>query len=1225
MNKFLAVALIVLSLASSFGQKVNFRLYLIGDAGKTTVRGNGLHELLRKSFDESIPAGFVLLGDNIYPKGMPSMEAADRDKTEKILQAQVDVVKGFRSPVYFIPGNHDWNKGSGEGLAYIQNQQRYVDSLGNSYVSFLPKEGCPGPSEVHLSNDLVLVIIDSQWFLQQTDELKDNSCDCKNAEEVIIALDEMMRKNVGKRIVLAAHHPVHTFGEHGGVFNWKAHFFPLLGLNSSLYFPLPIVGSIYPAYRKWIGDVQDLASPMYKQYRTSIEALLKKYPETIFVSGHEHALEHIVKDGVNYVVSGSGVNSSNVRKKKYADFVSSKNGFARIDLFEDKSSSISYFEVGENGAAFVAHLPALKKDNNASPAPLPDFTGHIVTHASDRYQITTRFKRWALGSNYRAEWHQDMEVPKFDIGTMKGGMKITQKGGGFQTLSLRLVDSTGIEYTLRSIEKFPEKAVPDFLKGTFAQDIVQDQISASHPYGALVIPKLSKAAGIYYSNPELVFIPDDPRLGSYQKEFANTLALFDERPSGDGKGRTYFGDADKIVGADKVLAQLSADLDNQVDQEFTLRSRLFDMVIGDWDRHDDQWRWASFKKQKGTKYRPIPRDRDQAFFQGEGFITKIGSRKWAIPKFEGFGDHLRWSPGFNFNARYFDRSFLNWLDWTAWEKETHELQKDLADSIIDSAIKAFPQPIYQLHGDEIICKVKSRKNGLTDYARSHYQFLSKEVDLPGSNKQDWFDIQHLSNGNVKVDVFKITKDGRKPSPAFSRTFLPSETKEIRLYGLDGNDVFTISGSGDKRIRIRVIGGPGKDSLFNQSDLRIHVYDRPHGVNVGNSNKISDHTSKNEGVNSYDRMAFKYPRLMPLVYGNYNYDDGFFIGGGFLYTTHGFRKQPYKSKHTLLASFAPYTTSYNFTYDGRFYNVLGKWGVEVDADLKAPNFVNNFFGWGNETVFDRSVYSTPGYDLHSAIDYYRLRFKMTEVQVKLARAIGDHGFIKFGPAIQIAEIELPKHAQAYIYEYAKTIPQPFFGNSKTFTGLVTQWGVDRRDNALLPSRGVYITQNSTFMQLWGTGTGFGKHDASVSLYHSLKLRAPVHFAIRFGGGFNTGKFELYQAQILDGKTELRGFRKTRFYGDSKLYNNSEVRVKFGTFKSRLFPASFGINVFSDIGRVWYKNATGNDPSTSNGLSNLWHVGFGGGAWLTPFNLSVLSCELAHSADGNMLYARLGFLF
>jgi hemolysin activation/secretion protein len=148
---------------------------------------------------------------------------------------------------------------------------------------------------------------------------------------------------------------------------------------------------------------------------------------------------------------------------------------------------------------------------------------------------------------------------------------------------------------------------------------------------------------------------------------------------------------------------------------------------------------------------------------------------------------------------------------------------------------------------------------------------------------------------------------------------------------------------------------------------------------------------------------------------------------------------------------------------------------------------------------------------------------------------------------------------------------------------------------------------------------------LAIYHSFRPGSRLTFALRAGAGANTGKYEFYQAQVLDGKTELRGFRKTRFYGDRKFYSNFEVRVKLLSFKSYLFPASMGIIAFHDLGRVWYKNSAGVDPSAADGTSVRWHKGWGGGVWFTPFNLTVLSAEVAHSKDGAMAYVRLGFMF
>jgi hypothetical protein len=49
-----------------------------------------------------------------------------------------------------------------------------------------------------------------------------------------------------------------------------------------------------------------------------------------------------------------------------------------------------------------------------------------------------------------------------------------------------------------------------------------------------------------------------------------------------------------------------------IDEAEYIKARLFDMLIGDWNRNEDQWRWGEYKKKK-IVYKPIPRDRDQAF------------------------------------------------------------------------------------------------------------------------------------------------------------------------------------------------------------------------------------------------------------------------------------------------------------------------------------------------------------------------------------------------------------------------------------------------------------------------------------------------------------------------------------------------------------------------------------------------------------------------------------
>ena len=159
----------------------------------------------------------------------------------------------------------------------------------------------------------------------------------------------------------------------------------------------------------------------------------------------------------------------------------------------------------------------------------------------------------------------------------------------------------------------------------------------------------------------------------------------------------------------------------------------------------------------------------------------------------------------------------------------------------------------------------------------------------------------------------------------------------------------------KGIKVRVIGGEGKDELDDDSKVKGFgkknvFYDTKEGNKIKFNSESKSRLSDDPGVNRYNRKEFKYNVLMPLVTANFNPDDGIFLGGGFQYTNHGFRKEPFKSRHKVLGSYAINTSSYNFSYLGEYTDVIGKWDLETDITLNVPNFVNNFFGLGNESVF-----------------------------------------------------------------------------------------------------------------------------------------------------------------------------------------------------------------------------------------------------------------------------------
>src|SRR5688572_29982222 len=219
-------------------------IYLIGDAGLPNPENIAYQELVSSKLDSSATNTFLFLGDNIYPSGLPDRDDPSRKVSEEILNAQINLVEQYHGSGYFVPGNHDWKRGRKIGWRYLQNQQHYIDSAKYDSIELLPRSGCPGPEVVMLGSSIAVIIVDSQWFLQKRGKPigKTSTCKCKSKEEFEEAFRKMLEENKDNTIIVAAHHPILTYGEHGGVYPFMSHIFPLVDVQRWLYIPLPVVG-----------------------------------------------------------------------------------------------------------------------------------------------------------------------------------------------------------------------------------------------------------------------------------------------------------------------------------------------------------------------------------------------------------------------------------------------------------------------------------------------------------------------------------------------------------------------------------------------------------------------------------------------------------------------------------------------------------------------------------------------------------------------------------------------------------------------------------------------------------------------------------------------------------------------------------------------------------------------------------------------------------------------
>ncbi|MBD2716829.1 hypothetical protein KBK19_17430 [Microvirga sp. STR05] len=419
------------------------------------------------------------------------------------------------------------------------------------------------------------------------------------------------------------------------------------------------------------------------------------------------------------------------------------------------------------------------------------------------------------GKHYRDLWALPVTVPVLNLRTVvPGGLTPVREGGSFQTKNLRLVDRNGVQYVLRSVDKDATKALPEGLQDGPIGRLMKDQTSVINPYGAYVVPRLARAAGVYHTNPRLVYVGDDPALGEYRQSFANALYLLEERPEGDQSTVASFGNSSRVESSRKVFTNLMANPQFRVDARRYLRARLFDMWLGDWSRREDQWRWASFEGPTGAvRYHPIPRDRDHAFFKfNDGLFTHMIG--WVKSNYQTFGEKIRLSDveGLNRAARPMDKSLLVYLSRDDFRQIADSLQQQLPDPVIREALAVWPKEVYALAGQEFERKLSQRRDQLPAVADKFYTLLARNIELPGTDQPERFVLDSPSAQLVRVRVYQLGAS-RPDSLVGQRTFSATETSSLKLFGLGGNDVFEFRALPPTSITVELYDGAGQDVVL----------------------------------------------------------------------------------------------------------------------------------------------------------------------------------------------------------------------------------------------------------------------------------------------------------------------------------------------------------------------------------------------------------------------------
>ena len=1200
-------------------KKVSHTIYLIGDAGLSPRdEMNPALKLLKKRLDQAGKnSTAIFLGDNIYPAGLPDKKdaKAEYQAAKNNLDAQLNTLDDFQGKPIFIPGNHDWYN---EGLKGLERQQEYIEKKLDRKKVFFPQDGCP-IQKIDVSDDVVVIAIDTEWYLTNWDKhpTMNDECEIKDREKFFEELEGLIKKNTDKTTIMALHHPMFSYGPHGGQFSVKRHLYPSGGK-----FPLPGIGSVVNFLRKTTGaSPEDLQNKRYRQLRNRIVTLAQNSEKVIFTSGHEHTLQYIVEENTPQIISGAGAKEGATRLLNGSKFSTGHMGYATLEIYTDGSSRVRFYGVNVDGTEqflYTTEVLAAKRDNNLAVYDT-NFPAEVKASIyTDEEVDKSWFFKSIWGERYRDVYAVKVAAPTVDLDTLFGGLKAVRKGGGHQSKSLRLVNKEGKEYVMRALRKsaeiylqsmaFKEQYVVGEFEDTFTENLLEDFYTGSHPYAPFTIGKLSDAVGIYHTNPKLYYIPKQKAIMEFDDEFGDELYMVEERTDSGHGNLKSFGYSNVLESTDDILKKLRTDEKYFVDNTAYLKARLFDMMIGDWDRHTDQWRWARFNDKDNDKiiYKPVPRDRDQAFsIMGDGPLMNLITRIVpGLTLMEGFNEEIRSVKGFNGSPKTFalDMVLLPETTMDVWRAQVKFIQDNINEEVIDKAFMAFPKEVQ----GETITKIKktllARKSNLMQTAEEYYELLNKYAVVTGTDKDDYFTITQLPDGNTMVVGNRI-KNGKKGEVFFNKTFDQKITKEVWIYGLDDDDQFEVRGK-KGNIKLRLVGGQNND-VYDVIDSRgVYVYDHISKKNTFKNIKSAKIRLTNDyETNTYQPIKLKSSsnQIIPSI--GSNPDDGFKIGFANIYTFNGFRQNPFTSQHTVNAAFYFATNGFDVGYNGEFANAIGKANLELDARFTSPNYSINFFGFGNDTE---------NFDDDLELDYNRVKMQTLKLTPSLVWR-GDLGS-KFRMGISYENVEVEETEDRFVNLFYAANGGD---SSKSFIGADAEYTYSNSDNAAFPTVGMATSLHLGYKSNTEDGKqNFGYIIPSLSFAYKLVPSGRLVLATKWNAHFNIGDgYEFYQGASIGGMDGLRGFRNQRFTGKKSYYQNTDLRFRLKRFKTGLLPVTMGIYAGYDYGRVWLPNED----------SDTWHTSYGGGFFFNATDIVSMTLAYFESVDGARFAFGLGFGF
>ncbi|MEM6963113.1 MAG: metallophosphoesterase [Bacteroidota bacterium] len=1190
----------------------NHKAYLIGNIAGLKPESPYFQQLLKQLNSEQQPTSLLVLGDMSKKnrgKGAPSWN-------EELLTAFAQI-QNPKVKIHFISGDRDWDNSGKDGWAHVKLLETYLKNNVNTDHSFSPDDGCPGPHEIEVGDDLVIITINSQWFMHPHERpaLTSSTCDVLFEEEFWEELEDAIDDNSDKNVIVAAHHPVYSSGYFSGkVYDWKTF--------------IPIFGGPYLSYKRNDGSPRDMSNSKYKIYTQKLKRILSEHNNVIYVSGHEFDTQ-IMQAGDHYFInSGATYKSKKTAKYKRNIFRSSKLAFTVLEYFKDgKVDSKVIDKFGK--VLFEKNLFCSNCDDNevadctsfnyrlnpcqqalqyeVDSAFIKKINTDLATIIPGIQYEAGKFRTKMMGQLYRSEWTTPVKLPYLDIGSYEGGMVPFAKGGGKQTDALKFVLPDGRQFGFRSVNKNVRRNTDYVLNNTVVSDFNQELIANQLPFGDVVTSVLLDNTDILHMRPRAYVMPDDPRLGKYREQFAGLVGTVEERPKSKKKNRSGFAGADKIKSSNAMYRYLFKSHENKLDKQAVARAFMFDVWVGDWDRHGDNWKWAGYKEGKHYLFKPIPKDRDHVFPIYEGKILKPYLK--FTPHTANFDEEINSVYNLMFQGRHLTNFLNSKLDKSDWQEAADYLQSVFNEENIAEAFEYLPEEIRDFSSEELKKTLLARLDELDKIPDYIEERFSKQGLILGSNEKEIFEIERKPSGDVTIKMYSPRDEDSERTLLQEKTFSKNVTEEIHVYGLGGNDQFYVLGNTTASILVRIIGGEGNDVIQDFSKVthdikQTLVYDTEKEDTIVTSEETMIHRPYySPQYNVYD---FESSYLIPNVSPYFASDEQIGIYAKFTKVGKGFNKPVFKDKKILLVKYIPGLNSIKVKPDYIYNDFINNQNLRLRGRMAINDTsYDDIYGLGNDSEFS------------DALDderFYKVRSNNYAFSAGLEKGFFSRSHFRYSVGIEHHHIRIDEEES--LVAMNRDVPEYALGrNSMVF--FRTSFDIDLLDQFDMPDDGVRIEiENTLYRSVEGDFETYGKLEASAIQYFTTQLIRPTTWIVKLGGGYNYGDAPYYHMVSLGNNRNLRAYNSNQFVGTSGMYVNTMLRYDLGTIGKKFLPLDIGLLAFHDRGRVFFKDQFSFED---------WQSSYGGGAYITFLRGKMAINFLVGRNEFNDLFVRsnLGF--